>query len=155
MAVADEGAAASVTSGLYPELQVRTGAGAAARLVEEVEADLVLNAIVGFAGLESSLKCLQAGTTLALANKESLVCAGSLVMDVASRTGAALLPVDSEHSALFQLVHAAGREAVESLVLTASGGPFRGRTVADLATVTPEEALAHPTWVMGPKISID
>ncbi len=155
VAVADEGAAASVTSGLYPELQVRTGAGAAARLVEEVEADLVLNAIVGFAGLESSLKCLQAGTTLALANKESLVCAGSLVMDVASRTGAALLPVDSEHSALFQLVHAAGREAVESLVLTASGGPFRGRTVADLATVTPEEALAHPTWVMGPKISID
>lgn len=154
IAVADEGAAASVASALYPEMRLRTGADAAARLVREVEADLVLNAIVGFAGLESTLAALESGTTLALANKESLVCAGSLVTALAQRTGTPLLPVDSEHSALFQLVGAGG-EGVASLVITASGGPFRGRTAAELQDVTPEQALAHPTWAMGPKISID
>jgi 1-deoxy-D-xylulose-5-phosphate reductoisomerase len=117
--------------------------------------DIVLNAVVGIAGLAATLSAIKSGRDVALANKESLVCAGSLVTDGAARTGAALLPVDSEHSALFQLVRAAGRETVESLVLTASGGPFRGRTAADLKAVTPEEALAHPTWAMGHKISID
>ncbi len=155
VAIADEQAAASVPTALYPELQVRTGAGGAARLVREVEADLVLNAIVGFAGLESTLAALECGRQLALANKESLVCAGVMVTESAARHGLEILPVDSEHSALYQLVAAAGIGAVESLVITGSGGPFRGLSGADLAGVTREQALAHPTWNMGEKISID
>jgi 1-deoxy-D-xylulose-5-phosphate reductoisomerase len=114
-----------------------------------------LNAIVGFAGLESTLAALEAGRPVALANKESLVCAGNLVNGLAARQGLSILPVDSEHSALFQLVAAAGRDAVDSLVITASGGPFRGRTREGLGAVTREQALAHPTWAMGEKISID
>lgn len=155
LAVADERAAATVPAALYPELSVRGGPGAAASLVREVESDLVLNAIVGFAGLESTLAALENGRALALANKESLVCAGSLVTGVAARRRITIVPVDSEHSALFQLVAAAGRGAVDSLVITASGGPFRGRTTLDLATITREQALAHPTWSMGDKITID
>jgi len=155
VAVADKRAAATVSAGLYPELNVRVGPGGAACLVREVEADLVLNAIVGFAGLESTLAALENGSALALANKESLVCAGSLVTGAAVRRGITILPVDSEHSALFQLVAAAGKGAVDSLVITASGGPFQGRTPLDLATVTREQALAHPTWSMGDKITID
>jgi 1-deoxy-D-xylulose-5-phosphate reductoisomerase len=155
LAVADEQAAATVKPALYPELKLRVGRGAAAQLVREVEADLVLNAIVGFAGLESTLAALENGRVLALANKESLVCAGSLVTDMAARRGLPLLPVDSEHSALFQLVAAAGRGAVDTLVITASGGPFRGRGLQDLAAITPKQALAHPTWSMGEKITVD
>lgn len=155
VAIADETAAAAVPAALYPELTVRVGGGAAARLVREVEADVVLNAIVGFAGLESTLAALQSGTRLALANKESLVCAGTLVTDLARRAGTELLPVDSEHSALYQLVAAAGSEAVASVIITASGGPFRGWDAARLASATKEEALAHPTWTMGEKITID
>lgn len=111
----------------------------------------VMNGLVGAAGLRPTMAALEAGNRLALANKESLVAAGPLVMAAARRHGAELIPVDSEHSALFQLV----REDVESLVITASGGPFRGRLASDLADVTPEEALAHPTWSMGKRISID
>ncbi len=155
IAIADRAAATAVSPSLYPEMTIRTGPGAAAELVREVEADFVLNSTVGFAGLESTLAALEAGRTLALANKESLVCAGSLVTALSARRSAAILPVDSEHSALFQLVEAAGVEAVDSVILTASGGPFRGRVAAALAGVTPEEALAHPTWSMGRKISID
>jgi len=153
--VANETSAAIISSGLYPEIRVRSGSDAAARLVREVEADIVLNAIVGFAGLEPTLASLEHGRTLALANKESLVCAGSLVSSLAARHDVQIIPVDSEHSALFQLIGAAGSKRVQRLVVTASGGPFRGRTAADLATVTPAEALAHPTWSMGKKISID
>jgi 1-deoxy-D-xylulose-5-phosphate reductoisomerase len=155
LAIGDETAAAAVPAALYPAARIRTGAGGAARLVREVDADLVLNAIVGFAGLESTLAALEAGRPLALANKESLVCAGSLVTGLAARRGVAVLPVDSEHSALFQLVAAAGRDAVESVIITASGGPFRGRTRSDLTQVSREQALAHPTWSMGEKITID
>jgi 1-deoxy-D-xylulose-5-phosphate reductoisomerase len=155
LAIADERAAATVSPGLYPELKVRTGPGGAARLVREVDADMVLNAIVGFAGLESTLAALENGRALALANKESLVCAGSLVTRLAGARGITILPVDSEHSALFQLVAAAGRRAVDSLVITASGGPFRGRKASELAEITRERALAHPTWSMGDKITID
>jgi len=155
LAVADEHAAAAVPAALYPELDVRTGPGGAARLVREVEADLVLNAIVGFAGLESTLAALESGRALALANKESLVCAGSLVTSLAVRRGIEILPVDSEHSALYQLVAAAGKEAVDSVIITASGGPLRGLNARDLAAVTRERALAHPTWSMGEKITID
>jgi 1-deoxy-D-xylulose-5-phosphate reductoisomerase len=155
LAIADEAAAGTVPTSLYPELDVRGGCGGAARLVREVEADLILNAIVGFAGLESTLATLENRRVLALANKESLVCAGSLVTDMAAKQGAAILPVDSEHSALYQLVAAAGPQSVDSVVITASGGPFRGRSRGDLAMVTKEQALAHPTWKMGEKITID
>jgi len=155
LAIADERAAATVPAALYPELEVRAGRGGAARLVREVGADLVLNGIVGFAGLEATLAALESGRTLALANKESLVCAGSLVTGLAADRGVAILPVDSEHSALYQLVAAAGCEAVDSVVITASGGPFRGRDRAGLAGVTREQALAHPTWSMGEKITVD
>lgn len=155
VAIADEQLAGSVPSALYPELDVRVGGGGAARLVREVDADLVLNAIVGFAGLESTLAALECGRQLALANKESLVCAGSMVAERAAFRGLEILPVDSEHSALYQLVAAAGPGAVESLVITGSGGPFRGLNSTELAGVTREQALAHPTWSMGQKITID
>jgi 1-deoxy-D-xylulose-5-phosphate reductoisomerase len=155
LAVADERAAGTVHAALYPELNVRSGPHAAAQLVREVEADLVLNAIVGFAGLESTLAALEGRLFLALANKESLVCAGSLVTGLAVRLGVEIIPVDSEHSALYQLIGAAGRESVDSVIITASGGPFRGRGRDDLDNVTRDEALAHPTWKMGEKITID
>lgn len=155
VAVADPRAAATVSPLLYPEITFHIGPGAAAEMVRQIEADLVLNAIVGFAGLEATVAALEMGRALALANKESLVCGGSFVTDLAARQSTAVLPVDSEHSALFQLIRAAGAAAVASVILTASGGPFRGRTSADLVAVTPDEALAHPTWSMGRKISID
>jgi 1-deoxy-D-xylulose-5-phosphate reductoisomerase len=117
------------------------------------EADLVLNGIVGAAGLGPTVVALGAGIDVALANKESLVIGGELTMALAEATGARLLPVDSEHSALFQLIRSEPPGTVERLVLTASGGPFRGRT--DLSGVTVEQALAHPTWRMGGRITID
>ena len=155
VAVADEKAGASISRKLYPELDVRVGRGAAAQLVREVDADLVLNAIVGFAGLEATIATLEKRCALALANKESLVCAGALVTGMAAGSGVEILPVDSEHSALYQLVRAAGPASIESLIITASGGPFRGWDSERLAASTREQALAHPTWSMGEKISID
>jgi 1-deoxy-D-xylulose-5-phosphate reductoisomerase len=155
LAVADAASAGTVSPALYPELTLRKGSGAAACLVNEVEADLVLNAIVGFAGLESTLAALEHNRTLALANKESLVCAGSLVTGLARRRAIEILPVDSEHSALFQLIDSADTQNVRSAVITSSGGPFRGKKREDLAGVTKTEALAHPTWSMGEKISVD
>jgi 1-deoxy-D-xylulose-5-phosphate reductoisomerase len=122
-------------------------------LIVDSKADLVLNAIVGAAGLGPTIVALTEGIDVALANKESLVVGGELVMALAEATGAQLIPVDSEHSALHQLIRREAPGTVERLVLTASGGPFRGRT--DLGGVTREEALAHPTWEMGGKISID
>jgi 1-deoxy-D-xylulose-5-phosphate reductoisomerase len=122
-------------------------------LIVDSKADLVLNAIVGAAGLGPTIVALTEGIDVALANKESLVVGGELVMALAEATGAQLIPVDSEHSALHQLIRREAPGTVERLVLTASGGPFRGRT--DLGGVTREEALAHPTWDMGGKISID
>jgi 1-deoxy-D-xylulose-5-phosphate reductoisomerase len=121
-------------------------------LLERSEPDVVLNATLGFAGLPGTMWALQHGVTLALANKESLVAAGELALAARERAGGALIPVDSEHSALFQCALAGEPEAI---VLTASGGPFRGRTRDELADVTPAEALAHPTWNMGAKITID
>ncbi len=154
VAIADDGAA-DAAARRADGICVRRGPGAAARLVQEVEADLVLNAIVGFAGLESTLATLESGVTLALANKESMVCAGTLVTATARGQGVKILPVDSEHSALYQLIVAARPEAVDSVIITGSGGPFRGRSSEQLREVTPDEALAHPTWSMGAKISID
>src|SRR3954469_24936658 len=135
--------------GLAPLTQV---GGDPTELLERAEPDVVLNATLGFAGLPATMWALERGVTLALANKESLVAAGPLALAARKRGGGALIPVDSEHSALFQCAQLG---EPESVVLTASGGPFRGRSRSELAAVTPEEALAHPTWSMGPKITID
>src|SRR5690348_16365312 len=138
--------------GLAPLTQV---GGDLTELLERAEPDVVLNAVVGFAGLPASMWALEHGVDLALANKESLVAAGELALTAQARGGGRLLPVDSEHSALFQCLDGHTPEQVHSLVLTASGGPFRGRMRAELAEVTAAEALAHPTWSMGPKFTID
>jgi 1-deoxy-D-xylulose-5-phosphate reductoisomerase len=135
--------------------EVLTGAEGLVRLVVESGADLVLNALVGSAGLGPTVATLGEGIDLALANKESLVVGGELVTALAEATGAQILPVDSEHSALYQLLAAERPGTVERLVLTASGGPFRGRTRAELEDVSVEDALEHPTWDMGGKITID
>ncbi len=137
------------------DIEVLAGPEGLVRLVGESGADLVLNAIVGSAGLGPTIVALAEGIDLALANKESLVVGGELVNALAEATGARIIPVDSEHSALHQLVAGERPGSVERLVLTASGGPFRGRTRAQLERVTVAEALAHPTWAMGGKISID
>ena len=138
--------------GLAPVTQV---GGDLTELLERAEPDLVLNAIVGFAGLPATLWALEHGVDLALANKESLVAAGELALDAQQRGGGRLIPVDSEHSAAFQCLEGRSPEQVHSLVLTASGGPFRGKTREELEDVTRGDALAHPTWNMGPKITVD
>jgi 1-deoxy-D-xylulose-5-phosphate reductoisomerase len=144
-------------SGLASELGVEhfQSGGDLVSLLEAAEPDLVLNAVVGFAGCRATLWALEQGVTLALANKESLVAAGALALDAKERGGGLLLPVDSEHSAIFQCLEGRTVQEVSSIVLTASGGPFRGRSRAELEHVTREQALAHPTWKMGPKITID
>src|SRR3954470_4089891 len=135
--------------GLAPLTQVGGDPG---DLLERARPDVVLNATLGFAGLPATMWALEHGVTLALANKESLVAAGDLALDARERGQGALIPVDSEHSAIFQC---ALHGEPETLVLTASGGPFRGLSADALADVTPDEALAHPTWNMGAKITID
>jgi 1-deoxy-D-xylulose-5-phosphate reductoisomerase len=129
--------------------------GDVTQLLDASEPDLVLNAVVGFAGVGATLWALERGVTLALANKESLVAAGDLAVDAWRRGGGLLLPVDSEHSALHQCLEGRDPATVDSLVLTASGGPFRNRSLAELESVSVEEALDHPTWSMGPKITVD
>ena len=138
--------------GVAPLTQV---GGDLTELLERAEPDVVLNAVVGFAGLPATLWALERGVTLALANKESLVVAGDLALHALERGGGLLLPVDSEHSAALQCLDGRTAEEVDSLVLTGSGGPFRGRRRDELEEVTPDEALAHPTWRMGPKITVD
>jgi 1-deoxy-D-xylulose-5-phosphate reductoisomerase len=151
VAVADETARAEVAAAL-PGVEV------VAELAAVVEpADVVVNGVVGFAGLAVTIGTLQAGKRLALANKESLIAAGPVVQPLRATPGAELIPVDSEHCALHQCLRsstAPGHE-VARLLLTASGGPFRGRTAAELADVAVDDALAHPTWTMGPKITVD
>jgi len=138
--------------GLAPLTQV---GGDVTELLERSEPDVVLNAVVGFAGLPATLWTLERGVTLALANKESLVAAGDLAMAAQRRGGGLLLPVDSEHSALHQCLEGRPQDQLDSLVLTGSGGPFRGRSRDELEHVTPEQALRHPTWRMGRKITVD
>jgi 1-deoxy-D-xylulose-5-phosphate reductoisomerase len=148
-------AAASGTQpidGLAPLTQV---GGDLTELLERAEPDVVLNAVVGFAGLPATFWALERGIDVALANKESLVAGGDLARAAWAQGGGRILPVDSEHSAAFQLLEGRAPESVHSLVLTASGGPFRGRSRLDLSGVTAAEALAHPTWNMGPKITVD
>ena len=132
---------------------VLAGNAASRELIAACEPDLVLNGIVGAAGLGPTIAALTAGIDVALANKESLVVGGDLVTELSRATGAKLLPVDSEHSAIFQLLDGEAPEAVDRIVLTASGGPFRGRS--DLGGITVEQALDHPTWAMGGRITID
>lgn len=143
-----------------PEIEVRSGEAALTELAAAPEVDAVMAAIVGFAGLRSTVAAARAGKRLLLANKESLVSAGRLVMQAVREGGATLLPIDSEHNAMFQCLPVDDRarpvlDGVEKIVLTASGGPFRGRSRASLKAVTPDEACAHPNWSMGRKISVD
>lgn len=153
IALADEDAAATAAE-RWTDGAVLGGAEGLVELIVESDCDLVLNALVGSAGLGPTIAALGEGIDLALANKESLVVGGELVTALAEATGAQLIPVDSEHSALHQLIEAENAPGtVDRLVLTASGGPFRGRT--DLDGVTREEALNHPTWSMGGKITVD
>jgi 1-deoxy-D-xylulose-5-phosphate reductoisomerase len=141
---------------LFPkETELLGGPEAVYRLVAEPEIDVVLSAVVGAAGLSGTWAALEAGKTVALANKETLVIGGPLITELAARRGARLLPVDSEHSAIFQALTGHSAADVARVVLTASGGPFRGRTAAELEDVGPAEALRHPTWQMGPKITVD
>jgi 1-deoxy-D-xylulose-5-phosphate reductoisomerase len=149
VALADPDAAARAAE----HAAVLSGPEGLVELITDTDCDLVLNALVGSAGLGPTVAALGEGIDLALANKESLVVGGELVTALAEATGAQLIPVDSEHSALHQLIEGQRPGTVDRLVLTASGGPFRGRT--DLDAVTPREALAHPTWDMGGKITID
>jgi len=138
--------------GLAPLTQV---GGDLTELLERAQPDVVLNAVVGFVGLPATFWALERGIDLALANKESLVAGGELARAAWREGGGRILPVDSEHSAAFQLLEGRALETVHSLILTASGGPFRGRSRLDLSGVTATEALAHPTWSMGPKITVD
>ncbi len=138
-----------------PGTQLLIGHDQLDQLVTDVQTQVVVAAIVGTAGLRSTLAALQAGKTVALANKETLVAAGPLVMDLAARSDATILPVDSEHNAVFQCMQSGRRSEVHRVCLTASGGPFRNFSREQMQLVTAEQALAHPTWDMGQKISID
>ena len=159
VAIDDEAGAAALKELLPTTCELRAGAGALASL--GAEADVCVNGVVGFAGLGVTLATLEAGKRLALANKESLIAAGPVVQRARRTPGAELIPVDSEHGALHQCLRSGGYvdagvpRRVARLLLTASGGPFRGRTRAELEAVTVDDALAHPTWSMGPKITVD
>ena len=142
-------------SRLPPGCRLLHGEEGVAAMASDPDVDVVLNAIVGAAGLAGAWAALEAGKTVAVANKETLVMAGALVTELAARRGGRLLPVDSEHSAIFQAMQGSPPGAAERVVLTGSGGPFRGKTRAQLADVTVEQALRHPTWRMGRKISVD
>lgn len=154
IALTDQDAGARAAEA-WTDGEVLTGAEGLVRLVLESGADLVLNALVGSAGLGPTVATLGEGIDLALANKESLVVGGELVTQLAEATGAQIIPVDSEHSALHQLIAGERAGTIDKLVLTASGGPFRGRNRDELESVSVEEALNHPTWAMGGKITID
>ena len=157
VAIADEEAAADLKEKLagIRGIEMLVGPEAAEMLARDTEADVVLNALVGSAGLPPTLAALQAGKTLALANKESLVVGGELVLDLIKGEPERLVPVDSEHAALAQCLRGERREDLKRVILTGSGGPFRGWTRNELAKASVKEALAHPVWQMGPKITID
>ena len=147
-------AASDRPSGLPAETAWTTGADGILEALEAASPDIVLNGITGAAGLPASEWTLRAGRTLALANKESLVMAGPYLMQLAAESGALLLPVDSEHCAIFQCLQGERRDRVRRIFLTGSGGPFRTRDLSSFASITPKEALAHPTWDMGPRITV-
>jgi 1-deoxy-D-xylulose-5-phosphate reductoisomerase len=156
LALEDPEAARSAAQALRgSDVEVLSGPDGLIRMVQDPETDRVLSAIVGAAGLRGTWAALEAGKLVALANKETLVVAGPLVMELTQRRNATVIPVDSEHSAIFQCLRSGKNSEVRRVILTSSGGPFRGKSRKDLESVTPEEALRHPTWRMGPKISID
>ncbi|WP_395832437.1 1-deoxy-D-xylulose-5-phosphate reductoisomerase [Elstera sp.] len=153
--IADDAGYAALRDGLAGTgIEVAAGEAAVVAAAER-PVDILMAAIVGAAGLAPTLAALERGTTVAFANKEVLVSAGDLVMQTVARTGARLLPVDSEHNAIFQVFETEGRAAIDKILLTASGGPFRTWTAAAMATATPAQAVAHPNWSMGAKISVD
>ena len=137
------------------DIKVYAGADALSQVVEMPTVEIVLTALVGYAGLKPTLAAIEAGKTIALANKETLVVAGDIVTDLARKKGVNILPVDSEHSAIFQCLVGEFHNPIEEIYLTASGGPFRGRKREELLQVTKEQALKHPNWEMGAKITID
>lgn len=154
--IADKGKYHEVNDALKDtDIKVFAGIESACDAVEMDCVDIVVAAIVGFAGLQPTLRAVHAGKTVALANKETMVVAGAIVTDEARRNGAAILPVDSEHSAIFQCLQGESCNAVDKLLLTASGGPFFGRSREELASVTLDDALKHPNWSMGRKVTID
>jgi len=153
--VSDEDKSLAIKSSLPTECELYTGAEGLEALASHPEIDIVVNAVVGFAGLRSTLAAAKAGKRIALANKESMVTGGGLVNRVAADTGAEIIPVDSEHSAIFQCLKAGGRAEVRRLILTSSGGPFRNYPEDKFGDITVEQALNHPTWKMGKKITID
>jgi 1-deoxy-D-xylulose-5-phosphate reductoisomerase len=157
VAIAEEDAASDlkVKLGAIKGVELVVGPESAVAVARDVEADMVLNALVGSAGLAPTLAALQSGKTLALANKESLVVGGELVMDLIKGEPERLLPVDSEHAALAQALRGERREDLKRVIITGSGGPFRGWTRNELAKASVKEALTHPVWTMGPKITID
>ncbi|MBC5993158.1 1-deoxy-D-xylulose-5-phosphate reductoisomerase [Pontibacter cellulosilyticus] len=139
----------------HTDVKVYAGAGALCSVVEMGTVDMVLTAMVGYAGLQPTIRAIKAGKHIALANKETLVVAGQLITDLAEEHAVNIYPVDSEHSAIFQCLAGEFHNPIEKIILTASGGPFRGRTASELATVTKAQALKHPNWDMGAKITID
>lgn len=156
IALTDPASAAKVDGQLRgTDTELWIGRDGLVRMVQQPEVDTVVSAIVGAAGLESTWAALEAGKAVALANKETLVVGGSLITELARERNTPLLPVDSEHSAIFQCLRSGTPREVRRVILTSSGGPFRGKTRRDLEGVTREQALNHPTWKMGPKITID
>lgn len=151
----DEAAAVRLRARYHGATEILSGAEGLLAVAVLPTADTVVTSLMGFAGLAPTLAAIEAGKDIALANKETLVVAGELVMNAAKAHGVAILPVDSEHCALFQCLQGEKREAVERLILTASGGPFRGKKLADLAAVSLADCLNHPTWAMGKKITVD
>ena len=156
VAISDESCYNELKAELFGSgIKILAGPDSLRELAADKETDIVFNSLVGFAGLAATLAALSTGNTLALANKESLVAGGHLAMRLALKAGVNILPVDSEHSAIFQCLLGQQPDAVEKLILTASGGPFFGRDLAYLQTVTPQDALKHPNWEMGAKITVD
>lgn len=154
--ICDESKYAEVKDALAgTDTQVLSGIKAIIDIVIDPQIDIVLTAMVGFAGLEPTISAIKAGKNIALANKETLVVAGELITDLAKQHDVKILPVDSEHSAIYQCLVGEENNAIEKIILTASGGPFRGKTAKFLTNVTREHALKHPNWVMGAKITID
>jgi len=155
VAITDENGRGELAAAMNGRTGVLTGPDAAVRLLDEVDCDCVVLAITGAASLPATMRAVELGRRVAIANKEALVMAGALLMPLAARTGATLLPVDSEHSAVFQALLAGRRADVRRVILTASGGPFRQWSIQQMEQATLDDALNHPTWNMGPKVTID
>ncbi len=155
VALANDAYADNLRISLNGNSEVLAGSGALVELVERVDCDCVVSAVVGAAGIPVTLRAVELGRHVALANKEALVVAGALLMPMAQQTGSQIIPIDSEHSAIFQAMHAGRRAEVKRVILTASGGPFRTWSTQEIEQATLEDALCHPTWNMGPKITID